>query len=356
MSVEKSEPIPSADSVGPNDSKRRLVVAWLWLVIVFVFAMVVVGGITRLTHSGLSMVDWRPMMGALPPLSEGEWNTTFDLYKQFPEYLKSNPDMNLEEFKGIFYWEYGHRLLGRTVGLVFLLPFLYFWRRGEFKGALFWKLLGAFFLGGLQGVLGWYMVKSGLVDIPRVSHYRLAAHLSLALFLMVYLYWLVLDLTRRKDQPGPPSSLLRRLAWGTTALVCLQIVYGAFTAGLKAGRGYNTFPSMNGQWVPEAIGFSEPVWRDLLESGAGVQFMHRLLGTLLLLVVMATWGVARRSQISVNQGNGLNFLLGLLLIQYGLGVYVLIQVVPVVAASVHQAVGCLVLMAAVHTNHLFHIR
>ncbi len=345
----------SADS--PTSARPpydRGVVLWLLILCGFVFAMVVVGGVTRLTHSGLSMVDWRPIMGVLPPLDETAWQKTFAQYQEYPEYLETNRGMTLEEFKGIFYWEYGHRLLGRSVGLVFLLPFSYFWARRRLTPALVRRLLFAFFLGGLQGVLGWYMVKSGLVDIPRVSHYRLAAHLSLALFLLAYLYWIVLDL--KSAAVGAANAdwpRVRQLGLLTTSLVCLQIVWGAFVAGLKAGWGYNTFPTMNGQWVPEAIGASSSVWRDLLESGAGVQFTHRWLGTLLLLTVAWLWSYAFRLPLARRQKASLHLLAGILCLQYLLGVYILLAVIPIVGASLHQAVGCLVLLAALTVNYRF---
>lgn len=337
-------------------SSHRGVITWLLIVCAFIFAMVIVGGVTRLTHSGLSMVDWRPIMGVIPPLTETEWMRTFDMYKQFPEYIKLNQGMSLEEFKGIFYWEYGHRLLGRTIGLVFFIPFVIFWVRKKLDKPLLKKLGFAFVIGGLQGLMGWYMVMSGLVDMPRVSHYRLAAHLSLALFLMAYLFWIVLDL---KDRARPIQEQnsewpgIRSFALATTALVSLQIIYGAFTAGLRAGWGYNTFPTMNGEWLPEAVTALTPFWLNLLESNAGVQFMHRLLGTLLLVVVAWLWSNAVRKPLSGAQKSSLHLLLLSVIVQYSLGVYVLLKLVPIAAASIHQAVGCLVLLAAVTVNYRF---
>lgn len=339
-----------------NLTNQNSIILWLLVVCAFIFAMVVVGGVTRLTNSGLSMVDWRPIMGAIPPLTEQEWMKTFEMYKQYPEYIKMNQGMSLDEFKGIFYWEYGHRLLGRTIGLVFFIPFLYFWIRRKLDRPLLKKLGIAFLIGGLQGLMGWYMVMSGLVDMPRVSHYRLAAHLSLALFLLAYLFWIALDLMNARTMQGQRSQYfpsLRNLAFFTTGLLCVQIIYGAFTAGLRAGWGYNTFPTMNGEWFPEALTAMTPFWLNLLENNAGVQFMHRLLGTAALILVLWLWSHALRIPLANRQKWALHRLLLAVMLQYGLGVYVLLEVVPVAAASIHQGVGCLVLLAAVHVNYVF---
>ncbi len=339
-----------------QSSNYKSIIIWLLIVCAFIFAMVIVGGVTRLTHSGLSMVDWRPIMGAIPPLTEQEWLRTFEMYKQYPEYLKLNHGMSLGEFKGIFYWEFGHRLLGRTIGLVFFIPFVYFWLRKKLDKPLLKKLGVAFLIGGLQGLMGWYMVMSGLVDMPRVSHYRLAAHLSLALFLLAYLFWIILDLKNRV-QPlrigDGECHGVRGFALITTGLVSLQIIYGAFTAGLRAGWGYNTFPTMNGEWMPDAVSALSPLWLNLVENNAGVQFVHRLLGTLLLLSVIWLWSNIFRKTLSASQKTSLNLLLCSLIAQYGLGVYLLIKVVPIAAASLHQAVGCLVLLAAINVNFQF---
>lgn len=339
-----------------SDSSYRGIIIWLLIVCVFIFAMVVVGGVTRLTNSGLSMVDWRPIMGAIPPLTEAEWIKTFDMYKQYPEYQKINQGMDLEGFKGIFYWEYGHRLLGRTIGLVFFIPFMVFWLRRRLDKPLLKKLGFAFVLGGLQGLMGWYMVMSGLVDMPRVSHYRLAAHLSLALIVMAYLFWIMLDLLNKEAperQPREPWPAIRNLALATTGLVSAQIVYGAFTAGLRAGWGYNTFPTMNGEWLPDALGMLNPFWLNLFENNATVQFVHRWLGTLLLIVVVWLWSNAVRKPLSQSRKTSLHLLLASVFAQYLLGVYVLLNIVPIAAASLHQAVGCLVLLAAVNVNFQF---
>ncbi|MBT3428095.1 MAG: COX15/CtaA family protein, partial [Gammaproteobacteria bacterium] len=202
---------------------------WLIVVCLVLVAMITVGGATRLTHSGLSMVDWKPLSGVIPPITTQEWEAEFDQYKQFPEYQKLNQGMDLAEFKQIFYWEYGHRVLGRLIGLMFFVPFVFFWLTKRVERKYVPRLVGALILGGSQGLMGWYMVKSGLVDIPRVSHYRLAAHLSLAMLILCYLSWLIFDLSTTQRVKVTP--LLKKLITGFVVLLSLQIIYGAFTAG-----------------------------------------------------------------------------------------------------------------------------
>ena len=218
------------------------VILWLAFLCFLIIMMVGVGGVTRLTGSGLSIVDWKPIMGAIPPLNQAQWMDVFQRYQLSPQFKLINHSMSLSDFKLIFFWEYIHRLLGRGIGIAFLLPWLFFFKTGKVQGKLAGRLLGGFGLGGLQGALGWFMVKSGLVNLPYVSHYRLAAHLALALLVLSYLFWVLLDLLGTVEGQPKKYSGLSRAFKGFTALVCLQIVYGAFTAGLKAGFGYNTFP------------------------------------------------------------------------------------------------------------------
>jgi cytochrome c oxidase assembly protein subunit 15 len=331
--------------------KDKAVIIWLLAVCMTIFAMVVVGGITRLTDSGLSMVDWQPILGTIPPVNHNEWQAKFEMYQQFPEYQKVNRGMSLGEFKAIFYWEYGHRVLGRLIGLMFFFPFLIFYFQGRFDGAMKVKMTLAFIVGGLQGLMGWYMVKSGLVDMPRVSHFRLAAHLGLALLLLGYLFWVVLELYNRHGLlPRQPvaSTLLRRLVRGLFALLLLQILYGAFTAGLRAGYGYNTFPLMNDEWIAAAVGIMDPWWVNLFESNATVQFLHRWLGILVLLQALVVWFIARRQDLRTSQSLGLNALAVVTLIQFVLGVATLLYVVPVGLASLHQAGACLLLLVCIY--------
>jgi cytochrome c oxidase assembly protein subunit 15 len=265
-------------------AERRAAAAWLFACAALVFAMVVVGGITRLTRSGLSIVEWQPLVGALPPLSQADWDTLFAKYRTTPEFRLVNFDMTLDGFKRIFWWEYAHRLLGRLIGAVFLLPFVWFMVRRRLERTLTWKLAGVFALGALQGALGWYMVKSGLVDDPRVSHFRLTAHLGVALAIFAALLWIALDLLPGENRiPGGPS--LARAAAGVAAVVFVMALSGGMVAGLRAGSAYNTFPLMNGHFIPPEILMLEPWWKNLLYNMATVQFVHRSIGWLLIVLV-----------------------------------------------------------------------
>jgi cytochrome c oxidase assembly protein subunit 15 len=332
------------------NSANKAVSVWLIVVCVTIFLMIVVGGVTRLTHSGLSMVDWKPIMGFIPPLGETQWQAAFESYKQFPEYQLVNKGMDLTEFKSIFYWEYGHRVLGRSIGVIFLVPMMLLWWLGKIEKPLLPKLIVGLILGGLQGLMGWYMVMSGLVDIPRVSHYRLAAHLSLALVILSYLFWIILDLhkTRRFQVP----SAFKTMSVLVLCLVSLQIVYGAFTAGLRAGLGYNTFPLMEGKLLAEAATMMSPMWLNFFENGAMIQFVHRWVGTLLLVVVAAVLGISIQRKLPGPVVWTAAMLVTMVLVQYLLGILTLINYVPVFLASIHQAVACVVLLAAVYLVYL----
>jgi len=277
--------------IDPRPAHERTLALWLLICCAMIFAMVVLGGVTRLTGSGLSMVQWDPIFGVVPPLSQAEWQTVFDQYRASPEYQKVNMHMEVEDFKSIYWFEFAHRLLGRTIGTVFLLPFLYFLWRGWVRRPLIPKLVGMFVLGGLQGVLGWYMVASGLVDNPHVSHYRLTAHLLLAFLIYGFIFWTALDLlqpSRATDATLRPR--LRTGAWLFLILVMVTVSSGGLVAGLKAGFAYSTFPLMDGHLVPEVIFLLEPRWRNFFENIATVQFDHRLL---------ATTGAARRCHVVV---------------------------------------------------------
>jgi cytochrome c oxidase assembly protein subunit 15 len=326
------------------NSANKIVAGWLVLVCVVIFAMIVVGGVTRLTHSGLSMVDWKPLMGVIPPLGEAQWQETFDAYKQYPEYQKVNRGMSLDEFKGIFYWEYGHRVLGRSIGLVFFVPFAILWLLGKIEKSLLPKLVIALVLGGLQGLMGWYMVMSGLVDMPRVSHYRLAAHLMLALVILCYLAWIIFDLWNLEKIKVP--HFLRYLSLTILGVASLQILFGAFTAGLRAGLGFNTFPLMNGRLISEAATTMTPMWLNFLQNGVMIQFVHRWLGILLLLLVLLVFGIEVSRGVSRRLIAICGSLTMVTLVQVVLGVLTLINFVPIALASIHQGVACLVLLAS----------
>lgn len=334
---------------------------WLFSCAFLVFAMVAVGGLTRLTRSGLSIVEWKPISGVIPPLNEEQWHREFEKYKQYPEYKKVNHAMDLSEFKFIYAWEFVHRLLGRLIGLVFAIPLIVFAWQGKLRGALAWKLWAALGLGGLQGFLGWYMVKSGLVDMPRVSHYRLAAHLLLALFIMGFLYWIYLDLGAQ-GRSSPPKTVatrapalprFRRWTRAFLALLSLQIFYGALTAGLHAGHMYNTFPLMHGQLIPQGIGSLGPI-RDFFESPVTVQFMHRSLGWLVFFGALGLGLAAWRSQgLSSLQRKSLFTLAGMALVQFALGVATLLHAVPVGLGSLHQIGACVLLLLSIHAVYRF---
>lgn len=307
--------------------------------------MVVLGGVTRLTGSGLSMVEWEPIMGVLPPLSDAEWQETFARYQQYPEYKLKNSHLDVEGFKGIFWLEYLHRLLGRGIGLLFGLPFLYFLVRGQIDRPLVPKLLFLFLLGGAQGLMGWYMVQSGMVDDPHVSQYRLTAHLLLAIFIYAYMLWLALDLLRGRMR------VKVRSGWVTAAMVLMSLILltiasGGFVAGLKAGFTYNTFPLMNGQWIPNGLMLMEPVWRNFTENIATVQFNHRLLAMLVAALVAGFWWVARRRARAAGVRLALDLLLAAVLLQVTLGITTLLLVVPIPLAAAHQA-GAVVLLTAI---------
>lgn len=323
---------------------QRAMIYWLLILIATVFTMIVVGGITRLTDSGLSMVEWRPLLGTLPPMTDAEWQRVFSIYKEYPQYQLVNRGMSLEEFKFIFYWEYGHRALGRLIGLMFALPFFFFLIRGMVPDNMKLKLWIALFLGGSQGLMGWYMVKSGLVDEPLVSHYRLAAHLSLALIIFAYLTWLVLELL--KPERFHVSSLFKSLLNAFTILLILQIVYGAFVAGNRAGFGFNTYPLMNGDWLPEVALNIAPLWHNFVDNNAMLQFIHRWLGALVLLVAGGlAWIAATRENRRIKISAFM--LLGAVVVQFALGVLTLVYVVPLSLGSIHQAGACVVVLCLV---------
>ncbi|MCM2323375.1 MAG: COX15/CtaA family protein [Oligoflexia bacterium] len=328
---------------------------WIGVLCALVVAILVVGGITRLTHSGLSIVEWKPVTGMVPPLTDSAWQAEFLKYQQYPEYQRVNHGMTLAEFRSIYLWEYGHRLLGRLLGLAVLLPTLYLAFRRKLSMALGTRLGGAFVLVALQGLLGWYMVKSGLVEDPRVSHYRLAAHLLLALGLLVYLFRFFLDLARGRSSVSEAQSrpvYWRRGLLGLLVLLVIQAAYGAFTAGLRAGFGFNTFPTMNGEWVPDVLLRLESAWLNLFENPIAVQFIHRWLGVGVLAAVLALAGTARSLPLRRGERRGLLLLSALALLQTGLGVATLVSVVPIALAVPHQLVAALLLLAVVNLLHL----
>ncbi len=330
----------------------RAVRTWLLGVYAMIFAMVLVGGITRLTGSGLSMVEWRPLMGAVPPLSDAAWHEVFAKYQRSPQYKLVNTWMTLADFKQIFFWEYLHRLLGRLIGLVFALPFVVFVVRRQIRGRLAWRTGLAFILGGLQGLLGWYMVQSGLVDRPEVSHLRLAAHLLLALLVASWIQWIWLD-TRPVPEhlEGARGRGLRAGAWLLLPLVTLQLVYGAFMAGTRAGFLCATFPKMFGSWVPWGFWNLDPAWHNFFDNPMAIHFIHRLLGLVVAAAVITYWFLARRRARTTAERRTAGWLLTAVLVQLLLGILTVITHVPTALATAHQAGGVLLLAALVAVLH-----
>jgi cytochrome c oxidase assembly protein subunit 15 len=341
-----TEAFSGADDVAPAAMPAsRAIAAWLLLCCAMLFAMVVVGGVTRLTHSGLSIVEWQPFIGTIPPLNEAEWQLSFQKYQQTPEFKLRNFDMGVEEFKGIFWWEYFHRLLGRLIGVVFFVPFLYFLVRGRARGALAWKLAGIFLLGALQGAMGWYMVKSGLVDEPRVSHLRLTAHLGLAFVIFAAQFWVALELLLpRNSRVQAPKSLARFSQW-LAGLVFLMVLSGGLVAGLRAGLAYNTFPLMQGHFVPTDMFVLDPWYLNFIGNMGTVQFDHRLIAWALLILIPMLWWRASRLPVSRSARFASHLQLVALAVQFTLGVATLLLGVPVVLGAAHQA-GALLLFAA----------
>lgn len=353
----------AADPAAAGEARRRIA-RWLLLVCAMVWIMVALGGATRLTGSGLSIMEWAPLSGTLPPLSEAEWNRLYDLYRTIPQYALVNQGFGLEGFKRIFWLEWVHRLWGRLIGLAYALPLLWFWARGRIPAGLKRRLLLLLALGGMQGVVGWVMVASGFEpDRTAVSPYRLVVHLGLALLLYAALLWTALSLLR----PVPPAEsgdgggmrALRAWVWAAAGLATLTMLAGGFVAGIRAGLDYNTFPLMEGRLVPPGYWWLEPGWRNLTENVAAVQFNHRLLATLTLLVAVGAAYTAWRGRGREGGGPGeaarrrraVLGLLGAVALQYGLGVATLLLVVPVWLGTLHQAVAVLVLTMALVALH-----
>ncbi len=342
----------AAEQKSENDAAIR---GWLFVVYGMILGMTMLGGITRLTGSGLSMVEWHPLMGTLPPIGEAEWLAVFAQYKLSPQYLQVNEWMELADFKRIFFWEYCHRLFGRLIGVVFFLPWILFVVRKQLRGGLAFRTALIFVGGGLQGLLGWYMVQSGLVDKPEVSHYRLAAHLLLACVLAVWVLWTFLDLNSRKEL-RPPKSSSSALRWGFIAAIIgifIQIGFGALMAGTRAGYLYANFPKMNGRWIPSNL-LMEPLgWRNLVDNPTGIHFTHRALAWVVAFGVLVLCGVAWQKAQTEIQRLSVRLLAACILGQFLLGVLTVIYSVPVPIAVAHQGCAVLLLSAGVFGLYAF---
>ena len=331
-----------------QNADTKLIGWWLLGCAAVVYLMIVVGGVTRLTQSGLSMVEWAPIMGVLPPIGEIAWMDVFNKYKAYPEYQEVNLGMSLSEFKRIFWWEYGHRVLGRVIGLIYLIPLLFFLAKGMVPKGWNFKLFFLFLLGGLQGLMGWYMVKSGLVDQPHVSQYRLTAHLSLAIIIFACMLWFSMDFLRGRVLHNKATRSYLSFTTFSCVIVFVMMVSGGFVAGTKAGFIINTFPTMNGQWIPEGLLAINPVWRNFFENPVSVQFVHRLIAIVVLAAIVLTFLHSRKQTFSTSA----IFQLLIMVMQVCLGISALVLVVPVMIGAAHQAGAVALLGISLYVAHV----
>ncbi|WP_127024655.1 COX15/CtaA family protein [Flagellimonas beolgyonensis] len=333
--------------------KNKYVVYWLLTGCALIFIMVLVGGITRLTHSGLSISDYKLIHGTLPPMNEQEWQEAFELYKQYPEYQKLNNHFDLEDFKDIYFWEWLHRVIGRFIGIVFIVPFLYFLFTKKLDGPTTKKAIILLIMGGFQGFLGWYMVKSGLVDRPDVSHFRLAAHLTTAFITFAYSFWVALDLIY-PDKKEVNTKIRNLIRFGLVVLL-IQIIWGAFVAGLDAGFIHNHWPLMSdGKLIHETVFIEhQPVIKNFFEGKSGVQFIHRYLAYVVVGIIVYIWFKTGQTQRTALQEKGLKMLLALVFVQFVLGVLTLIYAVPLWLGIAHQIGAFFLLAAMTFTLHRF---
>jgi cytochrome c oxidase assembly protein subunit 15 len=320
---------------------------WLGALAALIVAMILIGGATRLTDSGLSITEWQPILGAIPPLNEADWQQAFEAYRKIPEYTELKAGMSLEEFKTIYWWEWAHRFLGRLIGVAFFVPFAVFWIAGYIARTLLPRLVGLFLLGGLQGAVGWYMVKSGLVERTDVSQYRLAAHFGIALLIFGYTLWLLFGLGREK-LPARAGTRARSASWVAglvLALIFVQMLAGALVAGLDAGMGFNTWPLINGALVPSGFGEASPSYLNLFENPLTVQFNHRMLGYAVVVAALGQllWLTVRGAPQAL-LGCALTLAL-LAVLQATLGVWTLLLAVPITLGLAHQA-GAIAVFAA----------
>jgi len=342
-----SQALPATTARQPDTSQDRRIGLWLLLVCFMIFGQVVIGGITRLTGSGLSIMEWKPIMGLLPPLTDADWQKSFELYQQTTQFKHINAGMDLAGFKGIFFWEYVHRLWARLIGFVFLWFLIKGQIRREWRG----RLALMFVLGGLQGLLGWIMVASGFEDRTSVSQYRLVAHLDLALLIYGYIFWSALDFLRSAIVPATAPATLRRHGWIMLVLIALEITIGGFVAGLHGGLIYNDFPLMGGRLVPDDLLYQQPWWSNFLERPGSAQFLHRVVALLTFLAVGSY--VLRLSASALPQKiktRGIYLILAVMT-QIALGITTLMLVVPVDMAVSHQAGALILFTLALYALH-----
>ena len=331
---------------------NKAVIYWLLTGCFLIFIMVVVGGITRLTDSGLSISNYRLITGTIPPIGDQEWQEAFDLYKKHPEFNAYNNHFDIEDFKSIYFWEWLHRVIGRSIGMVFIIPFFYFLIRKQLTKSTIKKCLVLLSLGAFQGFLGWYMVKSGLVDMPDVSHYRLAAHLVTAFITFAATLWVALDLIYPNRKPANKS--MRNLILGSYVVVIIQIIYGAFIAGLKAGLLHNHWPLMNeSTFIHHTVYVLDPFYKNLIENPSGIQFVHRMIAYVVVFLIVAIWLKSKKFTLTTLQKQGVNSLLILVLFQFLLGVLTLIYQVPLWLGVAHQVGAFFLLTSMTFTLHRF---
>jgi cytochrome c oxidase assembly protein subunit 15 len=345
---------PNNEAVVPARKLRALRI-WLGVIAALIVAMILVGGATRLTESGLSITEWKPVMGVIPPLSDADWQEAFAAYKQIPQYTELNSGMSLDQFKTIYWWEWTHRFLGRLIGMLFFLPFVAFWIAGYISRALLPRLFGLFLLGGIQGVVGWYMVKSGLVDRVSVSQYRLTVHFGIALVILAYTLWFLFGLGRETaSRPARGGAAAAWVAGFVLVLIFLQMLAGALVAGLDAGMGFNTWPLINGAFIPSGLNEAQPWYLNLFENPLTVQFDHRMLGYAVVIATLAqlAWLHLRETPASL-MGSALTLAL-LALLQATLGVWTLLLGVPIVLGLAHQAGAVALFVVALY--HFWHAR
>jgi cytochrome c oxidase assembly protein subunit 15 len=331
-----------------QDQHDSQIAYWLFFCAAVIFGMILLGGVTRLTSSGLSMVDWKPIMGIIPPMTQTDWQELFLKYQQFPEYQKINAGMSLEDFKPIFMYEYSHRVLGRLIGVIFIVPFLFFYFSRRIKAGLTPKLIIMLIGGVCQGLLGWYMVKSGLVDNPHVSQYRLTAHLGAAVLIYTFIVWTAFDLV---SIPRVQPVELRRFSCGLSGLIYLMILSGGLVAGTHAGNAYSTWPLMGDSFVPAGLYTMTPVWLSAFEDVTTIQFNHRMFAYLIVALVIALAVRAFRYGIGGPIKVGIFCLIGLLVMQVALGVSTLIFYVPIPVAAAHQVGAVALLTASLFVSH-----
>lgn len=334
-------------------NKNKAVIIWLLSGCLLLFIMVVVGGITRLTNSGLSMTDWHLVTDTFPPLTEAKWQETFEQYKKFPEYQKINVhnDFQLDDYKFIYFWEWFHRFIGRIIGLVFIIPFVYFLIKKRLSTETIKKCVGLLGMGAFQGFLGWFMVRSGLIDNPDVSHFRLSLHLTFAFITFAYTLWVALDLI----YPERATAILplKKLARFALVFLLLQIIYGGFVAGLNAGLIHNHWPLMSdGQFFHESIILEKDSWLlRLTEGKSGVQFIHRTMAYVVVGFILLLAFKSHKFDLNKNQKSGINALVIIVFIQFALGVFTLLYSVPLWLGLTHQIVAFFLLTAMTYTLH-----